>query len=147
MEREIIVDESIFRVYSSGIIERKLKSGKWKVINNTANHNQGYNVILINKKQYMRSMLMRIAFMDTPSEKIVMHHKDGNRLNCDLSNLSMETYSSMSYYRTDTNGWHYNVNTRKFIATITKNGVMTHLGSYDTADEAYDVYSREKDKR
>ena len=76
-----------------------------------------------------------------------MHHKDGNRLNCDLSNLSMETYSSMSYYRTDTNGWHYNVNTRKFIATITKNGVMTHLGSYDTADEAYDVYSREKDKR
>jgi len=146
--REIIVDESNFRVYPSGVIERKLKSGKWKVINNTPNHNQGYNVILINKKQYMRSTLMRIAYMNTDiSEKIVMRHKDGNRLNCDLSNLSIETYSSMSYYRTDVNGWHYNVNTHKFVATITKNGVMTHLGSYDTVDEAYEVYSSEKDKR
>ncbi len=144
---ELVVEDSEFRVYKTGVIERKLKSGKWKVINNVANHNQGYNVILIKKKQYMRSTLMRLAFINIPSsKKMVMHHKDGNRLNCELSNLSMETYGSMSYYRTNTNGWLYNSKTNKFVVSITKDGVLQNLGSYETADEAYDVYLKEKER-
>lgn len=144
--KEIVIQDSTFRVYENGDIDRKLKSGTWKQIKNTANHNQGYNVILINKKQYMRSKLMFLAYFNVPvTEKIVMHHKDENRLNCALANLSVETYSSMSYYRTDTNGWHYDSKTRKYVASITKNGVLIQLGKFDTPDEAYNAYSKERD--
>ena len=41
-------------VYRNGKIKRKMKSGKWKEINNNINHNSGYNVIMINKKQFLR---------------------------------------------------------------------------------------------
>jgi len=93
---ELIIGSTYFRVYESGEIERQMKSGKWKVVKNTMNHSQGYNVIFVEKKQYMRSRLMFLAYFNTPfSEKIVMSHKDGNRLNCKLSNLSIETYSSI----------------------------------------------------
>jgi len=142
---EITIDGSKFKVYENGAIERQLKSGKWKIIKNNANHNQGYNVILIQKRQYMRSRLMFLTFMNIPiTEKIVMHHKDGNRLNCALSNLTIETYSSMSYYRNDTNGWYHDPKHDKYIASITKNGIMIQLGKFDTADQAYDAYLKER---
>lgn len=144
--KEIVIQESVFRVYENGDVERKLKSGSWKQIKNTANHNQGYNVVLIQKKQYMRSRLMFLAYLNVDvNEKIVMHHKDGNRLNCSLDNLTIETYSSMSYYRTDTNGWHYDSKQQKYIASITTNGKLIHLGKYDTPDEAYEAYSKERE--
>ena len=144
--KEVVIQDSTFRVHENGDIDRRLKSGTWKQIKNTANHNQGYNVILINKKQYMRSRIMYLAFMNVPvTEKILMHHKDGNRLNCSLDNLTIETYSSMSYYRTDTNGWQYDSKNQKYVASITKNGVLTQLGKFDTPDEAYNAYSNERD--
>jgi hypothetical protein len=96
---EMCILDSMFRIHETGEIERQFKSGMWKIIKNTKNHNQGYNVILIQNKQYMRSRLMFLAFLNVNiHEKIVMHHKDGDRLNCALSNLSIETYSSMRNY-------------------------------------------------
>ena len=99
--KEIVIDGSELRVYETGKIERKLKSGSWKEIPNTMNHSQGYNVICINKKQYMRSRIMYIAFMnDMPRDKkFLMYHKDDDRLNCSLDNLSVETHCTINVYR------------------------------------------------
>lgn len=98
--KELTIGESMFRVHTNGDIERKLKSGRWKMIPNVANQNQGYNVICIQKKQYMRSRLICLAFMDvTTTEKILMYHKDGNRLNCSVDNLSVETHQTINNYR------------------------------------------------
>jgi len=83
------INETELRVHKNGVIERKLKSGKWKVIENTANHNQGYNVILIQKKQYMRSHLVYLAY-SKKIDKVSLYHKDGNRLNCAVDNLLVE---------------------------------------------------------
>ena len=47
---QIAIDESEFRIFSSGIIHRLMKSGNWKEITNKINHKQGYNVIMIKKK-------------------------------------------------------------------------------------------------
>lgn len=98
---EIVVDGSEFRVYKTGMIERKMKSGTWKEIPNTMNHSQGYNVICINKKQYMRSRLIFLAFMNdvNPEKKILMHHLDGDRLNCSLDNMSIENHCTINVYR------------------------------------------------
>ena len=98
---EIVVDGSEFRVFTTGMIERKMKSGTWKEIPNTMNHSQGYNVICINKKQYMRSRLIFLAFMNTnvPEKKMLMHHLDGDRLNCSVDNLSIENHCTINVYR------------------------------------------------
>jgi hypothetical protein len=139
---EIEISGSKFRVFETGEIQRETKLGLWKTVKNSANHNRGYNVILIQKKQYMRSRLLFLAFMkdDSMPEKIVMHHKDGDRLNCALSNLTVETYSSISYYRTDTSGWQYDPASNTYNASITMNGELIQLGNFPTADEAHDKY-------
>jgi hypothetical protein len=143
-EIEIVIEDKTYKIraFETGEIQRETKSGAWKPVKNTANHNRGYNVILIGKKQYMRSRLMFLAFMKHESmpEKILMHHKDGDRLNCALSNLTVETYSSISYYRTDPSGYQYDVSTKTYNATITKDGELIQLGKFDTEDEAYDAY-------
>jgi len=141
---EIEISGSKFRVFETGEIHREMKSGSWKPVKNSANHNRGYNVIMINKKQYMRSRLMLLAFKDAfrqcETEKIVMHHIDGNCLNCALSNLTVETYSSISYYRTDTKGCQYDHLKKTYNASITLNGELIQLGNFPTADEAHDKY-------
>jgi hypothetical protein len=139
--KQIEISGCKLRVFETGEIQRNTKLGAWKTVKNSANHNKGYNVILIDKKQYMRSRLMLLAFMNRdPADRIVMHHKDGDRLNCALSNLSVETYSSISYYRTDTSGWQYDPSSNTYNASITKNGELIQLGKFNTADEAYDAY-------
>jgi hypothetical protein len=97
--KELTIEDSMFRVYPNGDIERKLKSGRWKMIPNVANQNQGYNVIFINKKQYMRSRIICLSFMNiTTTGKVLAHHKDGDRLNCSVDNLSIETYQTIHIY-------------------------------------------------
>ena len=93
--KELSILDSKFRIHESGEVERQLKSGRWKLIQNTPNHNQGYNVILIQTKQYMRSRLIAMAYLTLDEKKVLLHHKDGDRLNCALSNLSIETYKSI----------------------------------------------------
>ena len=135
--KEIEVDGSYFRVHESGEIERKMKSGTWKVIKNTPNHNQGYNVIVIQKKQYMRSRLMYMAYFDENKTKFIMHHKDGDRLNCALSNLSIETYGSIRQLPLE---FSFNPSTNKFISVAIVNNKRIKIGEYDTHDLAYDAH-------
>jgi len=142
---EIEISGSKFRVFETGEIHREMKSGSWKTVNNIKNHSRGYNVIMINGKQYMRSRVMLLAFKDAfrqreSTEKIMMHHIDGNCLNCALSNLTVETYSSISYYRTDTSGFQYDPVKKTYNASITLNGELIQLGNFPTADEAHDKY-------
>ena len=96
----------------------------------------------------MRSRIMLLAFMmhENLPEKVVMHHKDGDRLNCSLSNLTVETYSSISHYRTDTCGWQYDPKTNTYHSSITKDGETISLGQFSTSDEAYDAYNHARAK-
>jgi len=137
--KEIQIEESHFRVYKNGDIERKMKSGTWKIIKNTPNHNQGYNVIIIQKKQYMRSRLMYMAYLNEHKNKFIMHHKDGNRLNCALSNLSVENYGFLRQQHID---FDYNPVTKKFISIAFVNNKRIKIGEYDTHDEAYEAHLR-----
>ena len=83
------INETTLKVYEDGSISRKMKSGKWKEIKNSQNHCKGYNVILIEKKQYMRSKIIVHAFLNITldDKSIYICHKDNNKLNTELSNL------------------------------------------------------------
>uniref|UniRef100_A0A6C0HXY6 HNH nuclease domain-containing protein n=1 Tax=viral metagenome TaxID=1070528 RepID=A0A6C0HXY6_9ZZZZ len=96
--KELTIENTLLRVYENGEVERLFKSGLWKLVNNSSNHSQGYNVILIQKRQYMRSRIMAMTYLNLDvNKKILMHHKDGNRLNCALSNLTIESHQSIRH--------------------------------------------------
>ena len=87
----VTIHDSELDVCEDGSIKRKMRSGRWKEINNNANHNKGYNVILINKKQYMRSSIIAHAFLDynLTEKKYHISHLDLDRLNCEVSNIRL----------------------------------------------------------
>ena len=131
------------RVYPDGSVERRMKSGNWKYIENKANHRHGYNVIMINSVQYMRARIVAYSFLNMISlmnKSIVLHHKDANRLNCSVDDLSIESYSSINYYRKDTQGYYKNPRSNTYVAMITKNGITKRLGTFTTEDEAHQAY-------
>jgi hypothetical protein len=146
---EVTIAGIRLKVNANGSIERCMKSGNWKLIENTANHRLGYNVIMIDGTQYTRSRIVGFTFLGirTLTDKsVVMHHKDNNRLNCSVDNLSVESYSTINYYRKDTNGYYQDPQTKKYIAMITSNGTTTRLGKFSTAEEAHARYIEERDK-
>ena len=86
---EIKILNTFLKVKEDGTIKRKMVNGKWKEIKNKQNHSKGYNVILINKKQFMRSNIIAFCFTDFDlyDKKYMVHHKDLDRLNCQLDNI------------------------------------------------------------
>ena len=74
------------------------------------------------------------------NKSIVLHHIDSNRLNCSVDNLSIESYSSINYYRKDTQGFYKNASSNTYVAMITKNGITKRLGTFTTEDEAHKAY-------
>ncbi len=75
-----------------GTIFRMMKSGKWKEIPNNSNQIKKYNVILIEKKQYMRSHIIAHAFLgySLRNKYNLIYHKDLNKLNCAVDNLEFK---------------------------------------------------------
>ena len=89
---KLTIDETDLKVYNNGTIMRKM-ANNWKEIKNIANQNKGYNVILINKKQYMRSKIIVNAFLKIPldDKSIYICHKDNDKLNSSVKNLLIKT--------------------------------------------------------
>jgi hypothetical protein len=149
---EIYVLSSKFKVYPCGKIERFMKSGVWKVVENCVNHKAGYNVIMIQKSQFTRARLVAYAFlnMNNISDKsVIVHHKDNDRLNCNINNLSMESYSSINFYRKDTKGFYKKKNSDAYTAMITKNGVTRRIGTFkgpNGQEEAHQAYLAARDE-
>lgn len=84
------IEGTELKVFNDGRILRKMSD--WKEIKNTANQNKGYNVILINKKQYMRSKIIVNAFRKIPldDKSIYICHKDNDKLNASIKNLEIK---------------------------------------------------------
>jgi len=84
------IEGTELKVFNDGRILRKMSD--WKEIKNTANQNKGYNVILINKKQYMRSKIIVNAFRKIPldDKTIYICHKDNDKLNSSIKNLEIK---------------------------------------------------------
>jgi len=87
----VTIDETNLKVFKNGEIHRKMTK-KWKEIKNTPNQNKGYNVILINKKQYMRSKIIANTFLkiSLDDKSIYICHKDNDKLNCSVKNLEIK---------------------------------------------------------
>ena len=90
--------------------------------------------------------LIAIAFIANPDNKRCVDHIDNDRLNNNINNLRWctQTENSMntSLYRNNSSGvkgvsWHKQFN--KWSVRITIDGKNTHIGYYDTIEEAAEV--------
>lgn len=89
---EFSINETRFICTTRGLLFRRMKTGYWKEIQNTKNHAKGYNVILVNKKQYSRAKLILFAFnkINLDDKNTNIYHKNMDRLDCKLDNLTLE---------------------------------------------------------
>ena len=89
----VTIHETLLECSEDGNIKRWMKSNRWKDILNRSNHNKGYNVILINKKQYTRGQIIAHAFLkhDLDDKNYVICHLDQDKLNSSINNLMIKT--------------------------------------------------------
>ena len=87
---EITISSTSLICTTNGEIFRKMKSGTWKKVKNCINHNCGYNVILINKKQYTRAKLILYSQggIQLDQRNVNIFHKNQDRLDCHYANLT-----------------------------------------------------------
>ena len=90
--RDFSLNNVNFICSTQGLLFRKMKTGYWKEIQNTKNHAKGYNVILVDKKQYSRAKLILFACnkINLSDKNRNIYHKNMNRLDCSIDNLTLD---------------------------------------------------------
>lgn len=90
---ELIIKNTTLRVFPTGEIYRLKRNGTVKEISNTMNHKGSRtNVVVIEKKQYMRGVIIAHAFLHlklTPSFRNKLRYINGNRMDCRITNLQV----------------------------------------------------------
>lgn len=88
--RNIKINDTSLIVTKNGDIFRKMKSSNWKQVENKKNQYKGYNVILIDKKQYMRSKLVAMAYFRLDMNKrFYIIHNNGDKLDVNINNIKI----------------------------------------------------------
>ena len=88
--RSFQINDNSFLISKRGEIFRKMKSNNWKMIENKGNHKKGYNVIQVDKKQYMRSTLIAMAYFKLNTDKrFCIYHKNKDKLDSKITNLKI----------------------------------------------------------
>ena len=88
--RPLMINETCLLVTKKGDIYRKMKSNNWKLIENKKNQFKGYNVILIDKKQYMRSKLVAMAYFHLDlKRRFYITHNNGDKLDANINNIKI----------------------------------------------------------
>lgn len=139
-----------------------LRNGKYPILSferilHPRVSSSGYKQVLLSKndKIYTRTIhqLVAIAFLNHKPNgfKLVINHKDGNRLNNDSKNLEITTNrenSSQKHLNSSSKyvgiSWRRRAN--KWVSTIYINGKNKHLGSFKKETDAHKAYNRELSK-
>jgi len=144
------IEDTEYLISSFGRV-RSLKFKREKILSQGLNSCGYYFVCLShNRKQFTRKVhqLVAIAFLDhkTCGHKLVVNHKDLNKLNNNVSNLEIITNrencnkkhikSTSKFVGVSWQGGRLN----KWTAQIVINGKKVYLGSFDTEFDAHKAY-------
>ena len=133
-------------VMKSGVIYRFFNNKRWKLIENTNNHVDGYNKIGLNKKLFLRHRVMCYAYrkLDIMNYKLQIDHIDGDRLNNHIDNLRIVSHQQNQWNQTKAKGYYWNKRDKKWRAQINVNKKLLFLGSYTNEEDARQAYVNAK---
>ena len=139
--------EGLYQVYEDGRVF-SIRSKKWKA---QLNHSNGYMMVSLAKDnkdtKHRVHRLVALCYLENPENKKDVDHIDGNRKNNHVSNLRWATRSENlrnSFLRSDNKSGHKGVDwcesRNKWRACIRLNSKHTHLGYFETKEEAAAAY-------
>ena len=137
-------------VYLNGMILRysdksscRIVKG-WKLIKGCLS-NQGYKVVFLNNKRYSVHRIIAYAFLglDINNPKQQIDHIDRNKQNNNMNNLRIVSHQENQFNKVS-NG--YTIRGNKYQVRIKLNHQETHIGTFDTKEEAHKAYLQAKEK-
>tara|TARA_R110002020_G_scaffold158329_1_gene341505 strand:+ start:199 stop:660 length:462 start_codon:yes stop_codon:yes gene_type:complete len=137
------------RIYRDGRVERWFRNCYWKEVKNTANHGDGYNLVKVDGKMWLRHRLVVAAFnkqFDINNIEHQVDHIDGDRLNNAFDNLRVVSSQGNHFNRPTAKGCDWHRPTGKWRAQLMVNGKSKHLGLFDTEEAARAAYLAAKEK-
>ena len=116
-----------------------IKNYRWCIANGYAHSNSP----TINGKRY--TVLGHRLIIKAPKE-LQVDHINGNRADNRKSNLRIVNTQQNHHNRTKAKGYSWNKQKKKYVARITLNAQLIHLGYYETKAEARAAYLEAKKK-
>lgn len=138
----VTVNSQVLMVYRCGDLFRLMKNGDWRLVKNTANHNNGYNRVRCNGKNYRRHRIIAYAYLNLDIDDTSKHidHINGDRLCNHIDNLRIVTHQENQHNQTHAKGYCWHKHANKWTAQIMVNNKQIHLGLYDTEEDARAAY-------
>ena len=154
MTHEILTDEIIskiilingqkLQVFEDGRIDRWFREKYFKLVKNTANNStdKGYNRIKCNGICYLRHRIIGFAFLELDIDDLTLQidHRNGDKLNNNVSNLRIVNNQENQWNRTTAKGYCWNKQKQKYCAELQVNGNQIYLGSFDNEEDARNAY-------
>lgn len=136
----------------TGVLERRLKNGEWRLCGHKPIHGDGYGMVGIDGKVYLTHRVIWLLVHKAWPENAI-DHIDRNPMNNKISNLrevsKAENQHNADLRRDNSSGYigvSFHKCTGKYQAQICLNGKNINLGLFNTTEEAYLAYQLAKIK-
>ena len=149
--KDIVGYEGKYTVDSQGTVwsMNYRRTGKIKALKRLK-ESQGYFQVGLSKnsklKKHLIHRLVAQAYLDDYSEDLQVDHIDRDKTNNCLSNLRMVTRQQNGFNRSNTKGYSWHKQTKKWQAYIILNGKMHYLGLFVNEHDARQAYLDAKEK-
>ena len=150
--KEIIFRETLLRVYPTGEILKLFnisnqfgKKGDWVTCNKGLD-SRGYYYTEIKGKSFRCHRLIGMVYLDLDIDNPKLQIDHINRIRTDnrVENLRIVTQQQNAFNCSNTKGYYFRKDRNKYRAYIRVNGILKHLGYFDTKEEAHERYLQEK---
>ena len=148
--RLITLNDVKLLVYRNGMILRYSEMNRYQLIKGWSEvkgniNNVGYVRIRLNGKSCKKHRIVGYAFLglDINNSKQQIDHIDRNKLNNNMNNLRIVSHQENQFNKVS-NG--YTIRGNKYQVRIKLNHQETHIGTFDTKEEAHQAYLQAKEK-
>jgi hypothetical protein len=116
---------------------------KWSVARNPGRREGAQFTVKTNVRvddKQKTLLLHRYLLGDPPTDKPHVDHIDGDPLNNRRSNLRWVTHQQNMFNRVNTRGYSWNKQLKKWATYIGIDGLLKHLGYFDSEEDAHQAY-------
>ena len=142
-------NECVFKVFREGkiqFLDKRSKSKVWK--DKKANNNKGYLHTDLNGEMVFVHTIIALCYLGEKPDNKVIDHINSIRNDNRVENLQYITQSENIMKRTNIKGnpikGAQKTPSGRFIVKIRINKKQTYLGTYDTEEEAMEIYIKAK---